>query len=30
MLDFVAYPLVEPSWLAAHLADGDVRVIDAR
>ena len=30
MLDFVAHPLVEPSWLAAHLADGDVRVVDAR
>jgi len=30
MLDFVAHPLVEPSWLAEHLADGDVRVVDAR
>lgn len=30
MLDFLAQPLVEPSWLAAHLADGDVRVVDAR
>jgi len=30
MLDFVAHPLVEPSWLAAHLADGDLRVVDAR
>jgi len=30
MLDFVAHPLVEPSWLAAHLHDGDVRVVDAR
>jgi thiosulfate/3-mercaptopyruvate sulfurtransferase len=30
MLDFLAHPLVEPSWLAAHLAAGDVRVIDAR
>ncbi len=30
MLDFVTHPLVEPSWLAAHLADGDVRVVDAR
>jgi len=30
MLDFVAHPLVETSWLAAHLADGDVRVVDAR
>ncbi len=30
MLDFFAHPLVEPSWLAAHLADGDLRVIDAR
>ena len=30
MLDFVAHPLVEPSWLAAHLADDDVRVVDAR
>jgi hypothetical protein len=23
MLDVLAHPLVEPSWLAAHLADGD-------
>ena len=30
MLDFVAHPLVEPSWLAAHLYDGDLRVVDAR
>ena len=30
MLDFLAHPLVDPSWLAAHLADGDVRVVDAR
>src|ERR1700730_5301983 len=30
MLDFVAHPLVEPSWLVAHLADSDLRVIDAR
>src|SRR5947209_10896604 len=30
MLDFVAHPLIEPSWLAAHLHDGDVRVVDAR
>jgi 3-mercaptopyruvate sulfurtransferase SseA len=30
MLGFVAHPLVEPSWLAAHLHDGDVRVVDAR
>jgi len=30
MLDFVSHPLVEPSWVAAHLADGDVRVVDAR
>jgi thiosulfate/3-mercaptopyruvate sulfurtransferase len=30
MLDFVAHPLVEPAWLAAHLADSDVRVVDAR
>jgi thiosulfate/3-mercaptopyruvate sulfurtransferase len=30
MLDFLAHPLVETSWLAAHLADGDVRVVDAR
>lgn len=30
MLDFLAQPLVEPSWLAAHLADGAVRVVDAR
>src|SRR6266487_6092655 len=30
MLDFVAHPLVETSWLAAHLSDGDVRIVDAR
>src|SRR6266568_6230318 len=30
MLDFVAQPLVEPTWLAAHLYDEEVRVIDAR
>jgi thiosulfate/3-mercaptopyruvate sulfurtransferase len=30
MPDFLAQPLVEPSWLAAHLADGAVRVVDAR
>src|SRR6266568_4974604 len=30
MLDFVAHPLVEPSWLEAHLTEGDVRVVDAR
>ncbi len=30
MLDFVAHPLVEPSWVAAHLDGGDVRVVDAR
>jgi thiosulfate/3-mercaptopyruvate sulfurtransferase len=30
MLDFFAHPLVEPSWLAAHLTDGDLRVVDAR
>jgi hypothetical protein len=30
MLDFFAHPLVEPSWSAAHLADGDLCVVDAR
>jgi thiosulfate/3-mercaptopyruvate sulfurtransferase len=30
MLDCVAHPLVEPFWVAAHLADGDMRVVDAR
>jgi thiosulfate/3-mercaptopyruvate sulfurtransferase len=30
MLDFVAQSLIEPSWLAAHLAESDVRVVDAR
>jgi thiosulfate/3-mercaptopyruvate sulfurtransferase len=30
MLDCVAQPLVEPTWLAAHLQDEDVCVIDAR
>src|SRR5579859_7070795 len=30
MLDFLAHPLVEPSWLEAHLHNGDLRVVDAR
>jgi thiosulfate/3-mercaptopyruvate sulfurtransferase len=30
MFDFVAHPLVEPSWLEAHLTDDDVCVVDAR
>jgi len=30
MLDFLVHPLVEPSWLAAHLDNGDVRMVDAR
>ncbi len=30
MLVFLAHPLIETSWLAAHLADGDVRVVDTR
>jgi thiosulfate/3-mercaptopyruvate sulfurtransferase len=30
MLDFVSHPLVEASWLAAHMADDDLRVVDAR
>jgi thiosulfate/3-mercaptopyruvate sulfurtransferase len=30
MLDFIAHPLVEPAWLAAHLEDGDLRIVDAR
>src|SRR5258708_7745668 len=30
MIDFSACLLVETAWLAAHLADGDVRVVDAR
>ena len=30
MLDCVTQPLVEPTWLAAHLYDEDMRVVDAR
>ncbi len=30
MLDFSAHPLVETAWLAAHLSDGNVRIVDAR
>src|SRR5258708_16812288 len=30
MVDFVARPLVEISWLAAQLVDSDVRVVDTR
>jgi thiosulfate/3-mercaptopyruvate sulfurtransferase len=30
MLDFVVQSLIEPTWLAAHLYDEDVRVVDAR
>src|SRR5713226_2102042 len=30
MIDFSAHPLVETAWLAAHLSDGDVRIVDAR
>ena len=30
MIDFSAHPLVETAWLAAHLSDADVRIVDAR
>jgi thiosulfate/3-mercaptopyruvate sulfurtransferase len=30
MLDFATHPLVETAWLAAHLSDADVRIVDAR
>jgi len=30
MLDFSAHPLVETAWLAAHLSDGDLCIVDAR
>ncbi len=30
MLDFSTHPLVETAWLAAHLSDADVRIVDAR
>jgi thiosulfate/3-mercaptopyruvate sulfurtransferase len=30
MIDFSASPLVETAWLAAHLSDGDLRIVDAR
>ncbi|HZS77070.1 MAG TPA: sulfurtransferase [Ktedonobacteraceae bacterium] len=30
MPDFVTHPLVEPSWVAVHLTDSDVRIVDAR
>ena len=30
MLDFSTHPLVEAAWLAAHLSDADVCIVDAR
>ncbi len=30
MLDFSTYPLVEAEWLAEHLSDNDVCIVDAR
>jgi thiosulfate/3-mercaptopyruvate sulfurtransferase len=30
MLDFGAHPLIEAEWLAEHLSDHDVRIVDAR
>ena len=30
MLDFSTHPLVETAWLAAHLSDADVCIVDAR
>ncbi len=29
-LDFTVHPLIETDWLAAHLAEPDLRVVDAR
>jgi 3-mercaptopyruvate sulfurtransferase SseA len=30
MIDFSTHPLVEAAWLAAHLSDADVCIVDAR
>jgi thiosulfate/3-mercaptopyruvate sulfurtransferase len=30
MLDFSTHPLIEAEWLAEHLSDDDVRMVDAR
>jgi len=30
MIDSSTHPLVETAWLAAHLSDADVRIVDAR
>lgn len=30
MIDFSAHPLVETAWLAAHLSDDDLCIVDAR
>jgi thiosulfate/3-mercaptopyruvate sulfurtransferase len=30
MIDFSAHPLVETAWLAEHLSDDEVRIVDAR
>ena len=30
MIDFAAHPLVETAWLAEHLSDDDVCIVDAR
>jgi 3-mercaptopyruvate sulfurtransferase SseA len=30
MIDFSTHPLVETAWLAEHLSDADVRIVDAR
>jgi 3-mercaptopyruvate sulfurtransferase SseA len=30
MLDFSTHPLIETAWLAEHLSDGDMCIVDAR
>ena len=30
MIDFSVHPLVETAWLAEHLSDDEVRIVDAR
>jgi 3-mercaptopyruvate sulfurtransferase SseA len=30
MLDFSMHPLIETAWLAEHLSDDDVYIVDAR
>jgi hypothetical protein len=30
MIDFSAHPLVETTWMAAHLSDSDLCIVDDR